>query len=224
MKEVPRPDGCVIKGLYMTRVKICGITNCEEIAFLNEYKPDYIGFVFAESKRRVTPEQAVSLAEGLDNDIKKVGVFVDVAPAYAAVIAETVGLDVLQLHGNEDSAYIKQLRGLVVSRTEIWKTFRIGPGHLPKTSELSSLGADRILLDTYVDKRPGGTGESFDWSLAAGLHITLPFILAGGLSPENIKGAIAAATPFAVDTSSGVEENGKKSEQRVKAFIRAVRM
>jgi phosphoribosylanthranilate isomerase len=112
---------------------------------------------------------------------------------------------------------------MVKPGTEIWKAFRVAPGHLPDTSLLSSLSADRILLDTFVSARPGGTGECFDWNLVSRLNITLPLILAGGLAAENIKEAIEAVSPFAVDTSSGVEENGVKCEQRVKEFIRAVR-
>ena len=208
----------------MTKVKICGITSSREIEFLNKYMPDYIGFVFAESRRQVTPDRAASLAAVLNKKVKRVGVFVNADPKYVAETTKTAGLDVLQLHGEEDSRYISQIRSMVRSGTEIWKAFRIGPGHLLDKSLTSSLGADRILLDTFAAVSPGGTGKCFDWGLVSGLDVGRPLVLAGGLSADNIRDAIGMLSPFAVDTSSGVEENGEKSEGLVKEFIKAVRI
>ena len=243
----------------MTKVKICGITNITEIDFLNKYLPDYIGFVFAASKRRVTAEKAADLAAGLSPAIRKVGVFVDMELEKAAAISALVGMDALQLHGSEDASYIVALRRLLKPGTEIWKAVRMGGGISPgRSSELggsadtagghlqsdealvlgskgSNLGhvyeslgsysADRLILDTYIADRSGGTGKTFDWGLAQqlGKHIPLPIILAGGLNPGNVRRAIEQVSPFAVDTSSGVEGDGMKDEVKVRNFIETVR-
>lgn len=241
----------------MTKVKICGITCKTEIEFINKYLPDYIGFVFAKSKREVTPQKAADLAAGLSPDIRKVGVFVDMEPEQAAGIASAVGLDALQLHGSEDAAYIKALRRLLRPGTEIWKAVKMGapaPGitvdgadsrlHVDSAviqgpenngtkqsyDSLIAYGADRLILDTYAANSSGGTGRTFDWSLAQQLkeRIRLPIILAGGLHPENVLQAIEQVSPFAVDTSSGVEGDGLggagvKDEVKVREFIEAVR-
>ncbi|HEX2944640.1 MAG TPA: phosphoribosylanthranilate isomerase [Clostridia bacterium] len=270
----------------MTKIKICGITNIVEVNFLNRYLPDYIGFVFTESKRRVTPEKAVDLAAGLSPAIRKVGVFVDMEPGEAAGIAAFVGLDVLQLHGSENAEYIGLLRRLLKPGTEIWKAVRMGAGrgagmgvrmgagmdgengnngcngsngsnrknsrlhadtdvlsgsgtddvagaygtHSAADAEqayksFESYGADRLILDTYIANSSGGTGRTFDWGLAEKLKklTPLPIVLAGGLHPGNVRQAIERISPFAVDTSSGVEGDGIKDEEKVRNFIEAVR-
>lgn len=207
----------------MTQIKICGITSKIEAIFLNKYLPDYIGFVFTKSKRQITPEQAVALSSELSPFIKRVGVFVDTEPEYAAEIAGRVTLDALQLHGSEDGDYIKKLRSRLKPGVEIWKAIRLDAEHMPDSYWLSSLAIDRLLLDTYLAGNPGGTGRSFDWSLASRIGTTLPIVLAGGLGPGNVKQAMGAVSPYAVDTSSGVEGNGIKEEEKVKAFIEAVR-
>ena len=208
----------------MTKIKICGITTSKEIEILNKYLPDYVGFVFTSFRRQVTPEQAACLAEGLCANINKVGVFVNSDLGYVAAAADMAGLDVLQLHGDEDPGYIKQLRSMVRPGTEIWKAFRVGPGHMPDKSHISSFGADKILFDTFSAGSHGGTGKCFDWSLVSGLDHGLPIVLAGGLSAGNVREAIAVLSPYAVDTSSGVEKNGEKSEQLVSEFINAARI
>lgn len=217
----------------MTKIKICGITHCTEIEYLNKYLPDYAGFVFAKSKRMVTADKAAILSAYLSHKIKKVGVFVDMEPACAALIAAQVGLDVLQLHGCENMEYIRTLRPLLKPGTEIWKAVRISSdNNADNLSALSSMSvpgliplakADRILLDTYVPDYRGGSGKTFDWTLASHFKLVLPVILAGGLNPDNVKQAINLVQPFAVDTSSGVEGSGIKVEYKLKAFIEAVR-
>jgi phosphoribosylanthranilate isomerase len=207
----------------MTKVKICGITNSIEIGFLNKYMPEYAGFVFAKSRRQVTPEQALELGAGLSSDIRKVGVFVDHEVRLAAGIAKQADLDVLQLHGDEDKAYIDELRSLVKPGVEIWKALRIDALHMPEQGKLSQLDVDRLLADTYVKGSSGGTGKCFDWGLVEKLGSMLPVVLAGGLNPENVKQAVMQASPYAVDTSSGVESEGIKDEQKLRAFIEAVR-
>lgn len=208
---------------WMTKVKICGITNRIEIGILNKYMPDYAGFVFAKSRRQVTPEQASELGAGLSGSIRKVGVFVDHEVKLAASIAEQAGLDALQLHGDEGKSYIDGLRSLLKPGVEIWKALRIDALHMPEPGILSRLDADRILADTYVAGASGGTGKCFDWGLVEKLGCELPIIVAGGLNPGNVRQALKQASPYAVDTSSGVETEGIKDEQKLRAFIEAVR-
>jgi len=169
-------------------------------------------------------------------------------PENAAEIAAFVGLDVLQLHGSEDARYIGKLRRLLKPGTEIWKAVKIGGGswntacgdlHLNgellselegdspehKDEWLESYRADRLILDTYIADRSGGTGQTFDWRLAQQLRrqTQLPFVLAGGLHPGNVRQAIEQVSPYAVDVSSGVEGDGIKDEAKVRNFIEAVR-
>ncbi len=207
----------------MTKVKICGITNSMEIGFLNKYMPDYAGFVFAKSRRQVTPEQALKLGAGLSSGVRKVGVFVNHEVKLAARIAKQTGLDVLQLHGEEDKNYIDQLRPLLKQGVEIWKALRIDALHMPEPGMLSRLDIDRLLVDTYIAGTSGGTGQCFDWGLLVKLESAWPIVLAGGLTPENAGQAVRQASPYAADTSSGVESEGIKDEQKLRAFIEAVR-
>lgn len=209
--------------LNMTKVKICGITNRIEVGCLNQYKPDYAGFVFAKSRRQVTPEQAAELGFGLAPVIKRVGVFVDHEVQMVANIAQKAGLDVVQLHGDENGGYIEVLRALLMPGTEIWKGFRLDAVHMPQPDLLFSMDIDRLLLDTYVEGNQGGTGKCFDWRLVSQLDTALPIVLAGGLNQGNVRDAIEQASPFAVDISSGVESEGIKDERKLKAFIDVVR-
>jgi phosphoribosylanthranilate isomerase len=207
----------------MTRIKICGITHPIEIEYLNRYLPDYAGFVFAESRRRVTAEKAAALSSNLSGHIKKAGVFVDMNPDNVAKIAEQVGLDVLQLHGSEDEEYIRSLRRMLKPGTEIWKAIRVSADFAASDFSIPLERIDRIVLDSYVPGCPGGSGKSFDWSLALHFGSPLPIVLAGGLNPDNVRQAINMVRPFAVDVSSGVEGDGIKDEYKLKAFINAVR-
>lgn len=214
----------------MMKVKICGITAKSEIEFLNRFLPDYVGFVFAEGRHKVTPEFAMGLAPDISPAIKKTGVFVDMGPGQVAAIAEITGLDTVQLHGSEDGDYIRTLRLMLRPGTEIWKALRIGSRKTGGRGifdlvKLASLCADRLLLDTFVPGCPGSTGRTFDWSLAVQLKrlTDLPIILAGGLCPGNVRQAAATVSPYAVDVSSGVESGGVKDEHKVKAFIEAAR-
>ena len=207
----------------MTKIKICGITSMDEVYWLNHFCPDYAGFVFTESRRQVSPEFAANLGKELALSIKKVGVFVDLEPVRAAKISEMTGLDVIQLHGREDSFYIDQLRSIIRPGIEIWKALRIDAFHMPDDRMLRSINIDRLLLDTYVDGASGGTGRCFDWKLVSQMDTGYPIVLAGGLHPGNVKDAIQQASPFAVDTSSGVESGGRKDKEKLQAFIEAIK-
>lgn len=198
----------------MTQIKICGLTREADIDYVNEARPDYIGFIlnFPKSRRNLSPEQAAALKSRLSPEIRAVGVFVDRPAEEIIRAAETVGLDVIQLHGHEDDAYIAALR----ERTNlpVWKAFRVRSAADLSAAERSS--ADEILLDNGY-----GTGEAFDWSLAGGFNS--PFLLAGGLTPERIPQAIRALHPKLVDISSGVETDGVKDRDKILAAVRAAR-
>lgn len=199
----------------MTKIKLCGLTTPEDIEAANALMPEYIGFVFAvKSRRYVTPEIAAKLRERLNPEIMPAGVFVDAPPERVAELLNRDTIQIAQLHGHEDEAYIRALRGLT-DRT-IWKAFKItAPGDL---AGAAASGADLVLLDNG----PGGTGEAFDWALLRDFHAR-SYVLAGGLNTENAAAAIAALHPFGLDVSSGIETAGRKDPGKMEKFVRAVR-
>ncbi len=198
----------------MTKIKVCGLYRDADIDYVNEAGPDYAGFIlnFPKSHRSLTPERAAALRDRLAPGIRAVGVFVDRPVGEVLAAAETAGLDVIQLHGREDDGYIAALRAL--TGCELWKAFQIR-----SAADLAAAGesaADAVLLDNGY-----GTGEAFDWSLAA--DFKRPFALAGGLTPENIPEAVAAMRPLLVDISSGVETDKIKDRTKILAAVRAAR-
>lgn len=195
-------------------IKICGIRSFADIEIVNKYKPDYIGFIFAKSKRQITPEFAAELSAGLDKGIRTVGVFVNADKNEVRRAAKIAGLFAVQLHGDEDEDYIRTLN----VNCEIWKAVRVRDGSVHDFD-----GTDRILLDKYTETEYGGSGETFDWSKAAGLEIKKPVILAGGLNPDNVRKGIEIFKPWGVDVSSGVETDGVKDAEKIKKFIETVR-
>ena len=200
------------------RSKICGITRIEDALAAVEAGADAIGLVFyAQSPRAVTFQQARAIIAALPPFVTTVGLFVNASRCELGEILDAVPLDLLQFHGDETSEqcegfhrpYIKALR--VKAGDDIAAACRAYPG------------ASGILLDTYVEGVPGGTGEAFDWSLVP-RGLSKPIILAGGLTPDNVAAAIAQVRPYAVDTSGGVEQSkGIKDPAKIKAFIQAVR-
>ena len=205
----------------MTRIKICGLYRLCDVDYVNQAEPDWCGFVinFPKSHRNVTPEQARKLRAGLSRRVRPVGVFVDRPPEEIAALLDDGTLAAAQLHGHEDDDYIARLRSLahghpMWSGYEIWKAFKIR-----NTADLdaaSASTADMILLDNGY-----GTGETFDWSLAGG--IKRPFLLAGGLTPDNIPDAIRQLHPAGLDISSGVETDRKKDLNKILAAVAAAR-
>ena len=197
----------------MTKIKLCGLSREEDITVANMLKPDFVGFVFAKkSKRHVSRDKAAILKRNLDPDIQSVGVFVDEAPAIVADYIERGLIDIAQLHGNEDNAYIKTLRKYTAK--PVIKAFRVREGKNLSEAEASS--ADYVLLDSGA-----GDGKIFDWSLIR--EFNRPYFLAGGLTPDNVAEAIAILKPFAVDVSSGIETDGIKDAAKMKNFVNAVR-
>ena len=197
----------------MTRIKLCGLTRACDIEAANRLKPDYIGFVFAEKSRRfVSEEQAKELKSLLSPEIKAVGVFVNEDPETVAGLLNRGIIDLAQLHGNEDGAYLKCLRTL--TDRPLLQAFRIKGEEDLRRAEGSS--ADGILLDAGA-----GDGTVFDWQLLRNWQ--RPCFLAGGLEPGNVREAIRMLRPFGVDVSSGIETDGRKDPEKMKAFVTAVR-
>ncbi len=201
----------------MSKVKICGLTRNVDIEYVNKYLPDYIGFVFAASRRQVNADDALKLSNSLDKWIKKAGVFVNHSIDEVLNIASVCGLDIIQLSGDEDFEYVKKLKSKVRSKVEIWKAIRIKDETSLSNAEL--FDADGILLDAYAGNSYGGSGKSFDWTIAAKASKKFKIILAGGLDCTKVKQAIEIVNPFAVDVSSGVETDGYKDETKIKEFI-----
>lgn len=197
-----------------TKMKFCGLTRPEDVETVNELKPDYIGFVFfSRSKRYISPEQARQLKSKLCPEIKVVGVFVNEEPEAIAGLLENRTIDMAQLHGKEDEAYIKKLRSL--TNRPILQAFRVDTEADIRWAEQST--ADYILLDSGA----GGTGTTFDWNLLK--HVSRPYFLAGGLGVHNIKNAVETLHPFGVDVSSGIEENGVKDPVKMQKFAELVK-
>ena len=197
----------------MARVKICGMRRPEDIEFANRVKPDYIGFVFASfSKRYVSYEQAKQLKELLDPSIKVVGVFVDENPKIVASAANDDLVDMIQVHGTEEPGEIERIKAF--TQKTIIQAIKVHSREDVRMAEHSP--ADGILLDSGM-----GSGETFDWRLLGG--ITRPYFLAGGLTPENVEGAIKKCHPFGVDVSTGVETDGVKDPVKMEAFMQAVK-
>lgn len=197
----------------MTKIKFCGLSRPCDIAAANKLWPEYIGFVFApKSRRYVTPEQAADLKRMLAPGIQAVGVFADEPAENVAALLERGVIDIAQLHGGEDEAYIEKLRTLV--RKPIIKAFRIRAAEDVRAAESSK--ADAVLLDSGA-----GTGSVFDWALLWG--VKRPYFLAGGLNARNVGEAVSRLRPCAVDVSSGIETDGVKDIEKMAAFAAAVR-
>ena len=201
----------------MTKIKICGLTREEDITYSNELLLDYVGFVFAESKRQIDFDKAEKLKGMLDQNIRSVGVFVNAPIDDIILLCRNKIIDLIQLHGDENEEYIRKLSGLVPN--QIIKAVRI-----KEKKDLLNISASNtpyLLLDAFKEGEYGGSGISFDWSLVQ--DVTKPFFLAGGLNPNNIGEALAKVSPYAVDVSSGVETNGTKDYNKMKDFVRKVR-
>ena len=218
---------------YTPKVKMCGISKVETIPAVVEAKPDYMGLVFAPSKRQVTVDQAKILVEELNrgyakkygsdtehdkNDtIKTVGVFVNETIDNLVTIANEANLDAVQLHGDEDEAFIQSLKER--TNVEVWKAIQIRTA--ADTEKWIDSSADMLLFDAYHKDERGGTGEVFDWSSLDAFE--RPFMLAGGIDSTNVARAIRTVRPYGIDISSGIETNGLKDDEKMKAFTNIVR-
>lgn len=197
----------------MVKVKICGIKDLKTALAAINAGADALGFVFAPSSRRISSQEAKTLIQALPSFIIKVGVFVDAPIKMVDDIACYCNLDVIQLHGHESPAYCSFLR----RKHQVIKAFQVKKG--VSEALINNYPVDAVLLDTYIPERAGGTGKSFDWTVARNLKLNHPLILAGGLTPKNVSEAIVLVNPYAVDVSSGVETNGKKDITKIHEFI-----
>lgn len=231
----------------MNRIKICGLKRMEDIQAVNEYKPEYIGFVFANTKRFVSDELAAELKGALDKKIKAVGVFVNEPIAHVVKLVSEGTIDVIQLHGQEDLNYVNQLKEELSKmprcrdgngQPEIIKAVRIDvslevteekEAEIIKENqrlidEAKALQVDYLLFDAKVKGILGGSGKQFD---IAGLPpdeaIGMPYFLAGGIGLHNVKQLIALRSPYGIDVSSAVETDGYKDKEKIREFIETVR-
>lgn len=202
-------------------VKICGITNLEDARAAVRAGADALGFNFYHrSVRYITPRDARKIIEQLPSRVLTVGVFVNESePEQVARLADTAGVEAVQLHGDESPAYCRELK----NRFRI-KALRVDAGFTPESA--ARYETEAILLDAFDKKTRGGTGRTFDWELAGRTRkLVQKLFLAGGLSPENVAEAIRAVRPFAVDACSSLESApGKKDASRVSSFIAAARV
>ncbi len=210
------------------KIKICGLLREEEISYVNEAQPDYIGFVFAKSKRCITQKKAEKLKNILSPQIQAVGVFVNEEKKYICQLAYEGIIDLIQLHGEETIHYVDQLKeellkkGLntkIIQAVSIKSKEPLIKGFLKE----NSYPGDYLLFDTYTKDAYGGSGKCFDWDILKEVTIKQPFFLAGGISIGNIKEAIKKCSPFCVDISSGVETNGRKDLKKIKEIVKTAK-
>ena len=192
----------------MTKVKICGLSTKEAVKTAVSAGADYIGFVFAPSKRQVTLEQAAELAKLIPVNVKKVGVFVSPSRAELLEAVDKVGLDFVQVHGQVVEKLFENLPCGSIQAVQV-----DGNGHVPNSQ------ADYLLFDAPV----AGSGQTFDWEQLDTTELSQPFFIAGGLNEDNVEEAIQHFTPFAVDVSSGVETDGQKDHEKIRRFIERVK-
>jgi phosphoribosylanthranilate isomerase len=201
-----------------TRIKICGITSCEDARIAVSYGADAIGLVFyANSPRAVTADQALEIVATVPPFVSVVALFVDEPADNIRRILQQVPIDLIQFHGNEPAEFCEQFQRPWI------KALRVREGLDIATQCAHYSSARGVLLDSWQEGVPGGTGKTFDWDLASGAF-PLPVILAGGLDDSNVGHAIAQLRPAAVDVSGGVEQSpGRKEPAKIERFIAAVR-
>ena len=196
----------------MTKIKICGLSRPEDIQAVNQAGADYAGFVFAPSKRQVSFHQAEELIAGLHPRITPVGVFVNASPDQVAVVVQQTGIRAVQLHGDETPEQMAQIRSLC-PQVHLWRAVRVQTRE--DLIQADQLGADALVLDSYHPTQYGGTGITGNWELIAGMLLSTPFFLAGGLNADNLEQAIHMVRPMGVDLSGGVETGGSKDQEKI---------
>lgn len=200
----------------MTKVKICGNTNLEDVKLAASLGADYLGFIFAESKRRMQPEDALKIIKEMPDFRNFVGVFVNAPKKEVERIAMDLGIRIIQFHGDETALYCEHFMN---QGFEVIKTFRIKDAMSLK--RLDEYNVTAFLFDTYQKDSAGGTGLPFDWNLIEKHpYVQEKLFLAGGLNPDNLAAAIQKIHPYAVDVASGVEKSpGKKDPALLERFI-----
>ena len=199
------------------KVKICGVRSYEDACQALDAGAWALGFIFHRpAKRYIEPEAVASIVKRLPEDALPIGVFVDYPLDELNAVVETAGLRGAQLHGDEDAAYAGEVKAEIVI-----KSLRVGPDFDP--GRVRDFPAQRILLDTYHPQAAGGTGRTFDWSLACRAGELAPVILAGGIHPDNVVDSLRQARPDAIDVSSGVEKApGIKDPAKILRLFEAI--
>ncbi len=207
---------------YRPKIKICGLFREEDIQAVNEYLPDYCGFVidFPKSHRNVSRKRAYELRQNLRVEVSPVGVFVDRPLDEVAELLKYNVIDVAQLHGEEDDAYIDALKAAAPDK-EIWKAFIINPGDSKEEIEEVFRRAEKSLADVVLLDAGYGYGAVFDHTLIGSFR--RPYILAGGITPDNVSDALWSLKPYGVDVSTGVETDGLKDKAKMAEIIKLVR-
>ena len=203
----------------MVKIKICGMRRQQDIEYVNRYSPDYAGFILSAGfKRSIEYQTFLTLSASLDSGIKKVGVFVN-EPLENILEHYAEKLDVIQLHGDEDAAFVNSLRKNFSG--EIWKAVRASsPDVIEKADKLN---CDKLLIDSYVKGLVGGTGKTADLDIIKKAVFHKEFFLAGGLDSKNVAAAIKTVDPYGVDFSGSVETDGCKDENKIKHIIEIIR-
>jgi phosphoribosylanthranilate isomerase len=200
------------------RIKICGITNEEDAMAAARFGADALGFIFAPSPRRISPQKARKIVKALPPLVQRVGVFVDEDPGEVSSVAQMCGLDILQFHGSESADYCERFDQRLIKAVRLRNR-----QDLKRLAEYDGV-VHALLLDTYVPDKLGGTGITFNWEWAAEAGIYRRIILAGGLNPENVAFAISTVKPYGVDASSSLEHSpGVKDHGKMMQFIAEVR-
>lgn len=195
----------------MTKLKICGLRRSEDIAYVNEFSPDYAGFILSKPFwRHIRLDELRVLSEQLSDKIIPVGVFVN--ETIETILPYSKYLGVIQLHGDEDEEFIKTLKDH--TDREIWKAIR--PQTSNEINETCLSFADKLLIDSFSKGSVGGTGVVGNWEIIKNANITKPFFLAGGISADNIIDAIDMVKPYGIDVSSSVETDKLKDREKIK--------
>ena len=198
----------------MVKIKICGLRRLEDIEMVNRYKPDYIGFVFADSKRKVSHEFAAHMKDNLSSDIISVGVFVDAEIDEIVELFDDGVIDIAQLHGSESEEYIRNLKERTDYKLKIINAIEM-------SDELDLLEYDNSIADYLLLDSGKGSGKTFDWSLIRG-DLDKEFFLAGGIDVSNVGEAIRKFNPYAIDLSSSLETDGFKDESKIREIMEVV--
>ena len=198
----------------MVKIKICGLKRLEDIEIVNRYEPDYIGFVFAKSKRQVTHDLARRLKANLNSNITAVGVFVDSTEDEILKLYADGTIDMVQLHGDESEEFILNLKEKTNYKLKIINAIEMHDGI--DITEYDNSKADYLLFDSGK-----GSGKTFDWNLM-GKNLKKEFFIAGGLTSQNINEAIEQFNPYAVDLSSSLEVNGFKDENKIREIMEVI--
>lgn len=202
------------------KIKFCGIRRKEDVEYCNILMPEFMGMILSKGFRRtISAEFASELINEKNPDIKAVGVFVNETAEQVADISQKVSLDIIQLHGDETAETVNEVKRL--TGLPVWKAVRVQNEEDIQRAE--KLGADKLILEGYAPGKIGGAGVTANWELLSKSKPQLPFFLAGGLTPENLKTALTKVQPFGVDFSSGIEIDGIKDFEKMKKIINIIR-